>query len=125
MNTEWLKELKPGCKVYIGKRYASPLHMGIVNRLTATLVYVSLLNVLGSTYERAFRRKGGMSIGPYGCDDSCKDVLVEPTPENHAKYDLYQLREKLVLMLQHLVVPRLDKEGVEKLIAALEPFVRK
>ena len=110
---EWLQNLKPGDRVIIDGRFAN-LTASEVERVTATKII---------TTGGRFRKLDGFSVGGSTWERS---FLREPNQELLGQIELRRLRNRASQMVDAIErnIPK-TIEGVQALIAALEPFVKK
>ncbi len=110
--SDWLRNLKAGDEVALPTRMGRTYQVETVTRLTPTRILVG-------KFEAPYRKSDGRSIGT-GVWDTCHIMPV--TDEVREANALDKLHSRAVYLRDHLAITR-DKVRLEKLIAALTPFV--
>ena len=111
--SSWLQNLKVGDEVALPIRFGRGYDIEKVVRVTPTQVIVG-------PHEKRFRKADGFNVG----HDTWNTSLIKPvTDQVRLTNELATLREKAAILRNNLTMPD-DKESLEKLIAALEPFVK-
>ena len=108
---ETLENLKAGDKVFY-ERGISEIAILTIKRTTKTMIITK--------GDRRFKKKSGRAVG---ADVWNWSKILPLTKEKAESVAIVRLREKAASLRDNLIIPK-DRESLEKLIAALEPFVK-
>lgn len=119
--SDWLNELKAGDTVFMTQSYGQCAIPVPIIRITDTMIIVAgAKNYAGEIIEARFRRRDGYQITDDKWHAQC---LIKDTPELRERYAVDLLKQRVNRLRNKLSTPN-DRKTLEKMVAALSPFVK-